>query len=198
MKRVILGFILATFALIHSVGAASSWLIADKLMNTVVLVEHEEGTCTGFVIDSQKHYVLTAAHCDGKDILADHSPAKVVSKDTKADLLVLSVKDIDKPALKLAAGDAAIGEEVASAGFGYGLERPMFRVGHVADNAAQIPELPGTWLLLDVSLVPGQSGGPIVNHDGEVVSIVQMTSDRVGFGRGVDVLRNKVGKYFAH
>jgi hypothetical protein len=36
-----------------------------------------------------------------------------------------------------------------------------------------------------------------VNAAGEIVAIVQMTTDRVGFGRGADIIRDRVGKYFA-
>jgi S1-C subfamily serine protease len=194
--RVIVGVILFVFAVIPL--KASSWPFADKLMESVVYLETGTSACTGSVIDSQKHYILTAAHCDGEDLYADQSPAKIVSKDVKSDLMVISVEDLNKPAIKLAAHNPAIGEEVASIGYGYGLERPMFRVAHVSDNKAEAKDLNGQYIMLDTAFVPGQSGGPVVNANGELIAIIQLASDRIGLGKGAEQIKSKVGKYFAH
>ncbi len=176
---------------------AASWTLAERVMESAVFIENKSGSCTGFVIDNERDYVLTAAHCDGEELFADQTPTKVVSKDIKTDLMVLYVKDVDRPALKLAAKDPSIGDETASVGYGYGLERPMFRVAHIADNEAQMPDFSGHYIMIDASFVPGQSGGPVVNSQGELVAIVQLGTDRMGLGRGAEFIKSKVGKYFA-
>lgn len=196
MKRLIASLLI--FPLTIGTAIAADWtVIADKLRDSIVNIELEGGRCSGFIIDNERDFVLTAAHCDGKDMYVDLAPAKVRAKDVKNDLMVLFVEGIDRPALKLAARNPKIGEEVASYGFGWGLERPIFRVAHVSDDKTTVPQLEGgPWILVDGGFVAGQSGGPVVNIKNEVVTIVQRGGDGVGLGVGADVIREKVGKYF--
>jgi S1-C subfamily serine protease len=186
---------------------AAEWTpIAEKLSKSVVYIESAEGSCTGFLIntdvkhdkDSDKDYVLTAAHCDGEKLYVDQATAKVISKDTKKDLMVLEVEDTGRPALKLAKDNPKIGDEVASLGYGWGLERPMFRTAHVSDDNTYIPEdgIGGPFIVIDAQFVGGQSGGPVINTAGEVVLIVQRGGGGVGIGVGAEVIRSKVGRYF--
>lgn len=171
--------------------------IAEQIRKSVIYIETDDGSCSGFSIDDARDYVLTAAHCDGKNLVAAMTPAKIKAKDTKSDLMVLYVEDLDAPALRLADVQAQVGEEVASFGYGWSLDRPMFRVGHISDNSAEVPNLAGgPFVIVDAAFVPGQSGCPVVNAKGEVVSIVQLTTDRAGFGQQLQKLKDKVGKYF--
>ena len=184
---------------------AADWSpIADKLSKSVVYIETASGSCTGFVVhaDVKKDgddldYILTAAHCDGKELFADQTAAKVIWKDTKKDLLILAVADLGRPALTIARQDPKRGEEVMSFGYGYGLERPMLRVTHIADDRTYIPEggIGGPLLVTDATFVSGQSGGPVINQAGEVVMMVQRGSSSVGMGVGAEVMRSKAGRY---
>jgi S1-C subfamily serine protease len=180
--------------------------VADKLAKSVVYIESTAGSCTGFVIADAKgkdkedvDYVLTAAHCDGPSLYVDQAVARILSKDVKKDLMVLEVPDLNRPALKLASSNPKIGDEVASYGYGWGLERPMFRTAHVSDDNTYIPEegIGGPFMVIDAQFVGGQSGGPVVNAAGEVVMIVQRGGGGVGLGVGAEVIRSKAGKYFA-
>lgn len=186
---------------------AADWTpIADKLSKSVVYIETKSGSCTGFVINSDvkkkdepdSDYILTAAHCEGEEIFADQTAAKVIWKDTKKDLMVLQVEDLNRPALKLAANNPKIGDEVASLGYGWGLERPMFRTAHVSDDDTYIPEdgIGGPFMVIDAQFVPGMSGGPCINASGEVALIVQRGGNAVGIGVGAEVIKNKTGKYW--
>lgn len=196
----VLAFLLF-FSPIYSV-AASLWTpIADKLQQSVVFIEMvndkgESGACSGFMINAAKHEVLTAGHCDGETITVDGTKAVKVHKDERKDLMVLRVDDVDKPALHLSKVPLDRGDEVASFGYGYGLEFPMLRVGHVSSTKFEIEGLSGPFVVVDAPFVPGQSGGPVVNDKGEVVSIVQRTGEGFGIGVGADVIREKVGRYF--
>jgi S1-C subfamily serine protease len=196
MKRIIATLLILPLML--GIASAADWtLVAAQLRESIVNIEVNGGRCSGFVIDNEKDLVLTAAHCDGEKMYVDLAPAKIRAKDVKNDLMVLEVEGIDAPALKLASKNPKIGEEVASYGFGWGLVRPIFRVAHVSDDRTAIPELEGgPWILVDGEFVAGQSGGPIVNVKNEVVSIVQRGGDGVGLGVGVEVIREKVGRYF--
>jgi S1-C subfamily serine protease len=110
---------------------------------------------------------------------------------------VLSIEDSDRPALKLAKENPKVGDEAASFGYGYGLERPLFRLTHIsAETYIPYDGIGGPLFMTDATFVPGQSGGCVVNAAGEVVMMVQMGTNSVGMGVGADTLRQKVGKYW--
>lgn len=187
---------------------AADWTpIADRVLKSLVIVENDHGLCTGFIIhtdyqDDKDSYdlVLTAAHCFGKDLYADQEPARVKWKDEKKDLLVLQIGDTGRPALRLAKDDPKPGEEVASYGYGYGTvtDKAIFRITHVSakDLFIAADGIGGPLLATDATFVPGQSGGPVVNAEGEVVMIVQMGTSAVGLGVGAETIRSKTGKYW--
>jgi S1-C subfamily serine protease len=183
-------------------GGGTEWEhVVEQVARSVVEVESKTGRCTGFVVHTARKgkegddvdYVLTAAHCFGAELYADRSPARVVHHDPKKDLVVVEVEDTGRPALTLARQDPKVGAEVASYGYGYGLDR---RVTHVADTKTYIVNVGGPFVATDTTFVGGQSGGPVINIRGEVVMIVQKGTDTVGLGVGAETLRDRVGKYF--
>lgn len=198
------GYSLLTFT--HA-GAQTDWTaIARKLSKSVVFIQTDGGSCTGFVSDDHhlvdKHdrdLVVTAAHCLGAQMFVDQEPATVVSKDLKKDLMVLEIEDTGRPALRLARNNPAQGQQVASFGFGAGLERPMLRLATISDDDTYIPEdgIGGPLMVTDAAFVAGQSGGPVINAAGEVVMIVQRASGTFGVGVGAETIHSKIGRYFA-
>lgn len=178
---------------------------ADRVRKSIVLVESKGGSCTGFVINSNRKnkdgedvdLILTAAHCDGVELRADQRPAKVLHKDERKDLLVLEVEDTDRPPLFVAKVNPHKADRVMSYGFGYGLERPMLRSALIADDDTYIPSdgIGGPLMVIDAAFAAGQSGGPVVNDNAEVVMIVLMSTDRVGLGVGAEIIRDKVGRF---
>lgn len=196
-KTLMVGVILLGLGL--SMNAQSQWpAVADKLKNSIVFLEN----CTGFVIDAKRHHVLTAAHCEPQGenpkFLVDGTNAYKIYVDYRKDLLVLRANSIDKPALRLAVANPQWGEEVATLGFGWALEFPMFRVSHISNPRFEIESLSGPFVVVDTSYVGGQSGGPVVNTRGEVVSIVQRGDNdgTFGFGVGAETIKDRVGRYF--
>lgn len=184
---------------------ASDWAATVKQVEAsiVFVAIGEDGGCTAFVINQQKHYLLTAAHCfpdKDESLWADHVEAKVIYLNQHKDLMILEAKDLDpsRPALRLALKNPARGQEVMSVGFGYALERPFFRQARVQDDAMVIPEdgLVGPYISTDAPFVEGQSGGPVVNALGEVVAVVQRSdAGTTGLGLGVEAVRAQVGRF---
>lgn len=204
MKRSLLSLLLLiTFAAIP-IWAADWSPIADKVVQSIAFLDGAQGSCTAFVIDQNRGYVLTAAHCymEGKGeeggMQVDNIPAKVVAKDQKKDLMVLKVEGINRPALKLAAHNPKVGEEVASYGYGLGLEHPLFRVTHVSSTDTTIDGsgLPEGLIAVDSQFVAGQSGGPVVNTNGEVVMVVEAGGQGIGLGPGAETIKSRMGRYF--
>jgi S1-C subfamily serine protease len=205
MKRVLAALLAAVLFYAAPCHAASLWNpIADKVSKSIVFVQVADmGSCTAFVINEKENLVLTANHCFGtdveaKDILVDNSPAKLIARDKKHDLMVLYVKGLNKPAIHLAKGDPSVGDEVASYGFGLGLEHPLFRVSHVSDVDTTIDGsgLPEHLIAVDTQFVPGQSGGPVVDTDGNLVMIVEAGGSGIGLGPGADMIKKQMGRYF--
>jgi len=199
MKRTLIATTLALLpTLVSAQPSAVNWTkLAAVVRASMVNIESADGRCTGFIIDDERDFILTAAHCDGKELYADLAPTRVRAKDVKNDLMVLHVEGVDGPAMKLADKNPEIGEQVASYGFGAGWERPMFRLTHISDNNMTIPDIEGgPWIVLDAPFIGGQSGGAIFNSKGEVVSIVQRGTQGLGLGVGVEVIRLKMGRYF--
>lgn len=130
MRRV-LAVLAALFILTPVLRAsAADWSTVIKSVEPSVVWAQvgEEGGCTAFVINQEKHYLLTAAHCYPGEhgiLWVDSVPAKTVLLDTKRDLMVVEAPNLDpsKPALKLAAHNPERGAEVMSVGYGYALER---------------------------------------------------------------------------
>jgi len=185
---------------------AADWhATAEKLSQSVVFVETSEGSCTGFVVNSNwtrdkdqpdADLVMTAAHCKGPDLFVDNQVAKVIFKDTKHDLMILLVDDTGRPALTIAKDDPEQGQEVVSYGFGAALSKPMFRLAHVSIVDITIPDIDGgPFVMIDAGYVGGQSGGPVINADGEVVSIVQRANGLLGIGVGAEIIRDKAKRY---
>lgn len=203
MKRLLAAIALFSLSFLPTLHAADwSGTVKQVEKSIVFLQVGSDGGCTAFVINQEKHYLLTAGHCYGDDHTdwADGVPTDVIYLDNKRDLMVLQAKNIDptKAALHLAAKNPAIGEEVMSAGYGYALERPFFRQAHIQDNAMKLPDVDGgPFISTDTAFVPGQSGGPVVNNAGEVVMIVQRgDGGTTGLGIGVETIRQYVGRFF--
>ena len=201
----IVGFVLFGLGTAH---ARTEWYTLVKtLEKSVVTIERNDAgtSCTGFVINSRAKdkddhdvdYVLTAAHCEAVNLWADQSVATVIAKNKDKDLLVLSIEDSDRPALKLAKDNPIVGQEAASFGYGYGLERPLFRLTHIsAETYIPYDGIGGPLFMTDATFVGGQSGGPVINELGEVVMMVQLGTNSVGMGVGAETIRSRVGKYF--
>lgn len=203
--RQVLITVLALLSFIPVLHADAWTSVVKKAQNAVVYIEQKEGSCTGFVINKKESYVMTAAHCapdDIQDILwVDHVRGTIIALDTKKDLMVVKVPDMDPShqILSLAEHNPDIRQDVMSVGYGYGLERPFFKTAHVADTAVMLPNLGsnGPFIGVDAAFTPGQSGGPILDASGNVVAIVQRgDSGTLGIGVGAETIKERMGRFF--
>jgi serine protease DegQ len=143
------------------------------------------------VIEDSDAIVVTFA--DGSE-----SPADVVNTDPANDLAVLRARIVpdDLPAATLrSTADLAIGDQVAAIGFPFGIG-PSESAGIVSGLRREYHSPEGNKTLtnliqFDAAANPGNSGGPLVTADGEVVGIVtgifNPTDQRVFIGIGFAV-----------
>jgi len=166
--------------------------------------EIEKSVGTGVVI-VDKGLILTNLHVVAnakmvKVVFADglESEAEVVGLKPESDLAVLQAKTIPDdlvPANLGSAHDLALGDHVVAVGFPFGIG-PSVSAGVVSGlNSVYLsPEskrLLTNLIQFDAAANPGNSGGPLVNANGEVVGIVTAilnpTEQRVFIGIGFAV-----------
>jgi S1-C subfamily serine protease len=198
MRRVLFVMVCVLIFQAPMFGAEPWHLVVKRLLEKSVV--QLSANCSGFVVNEPEDYVLTARHC-GPDnpadpLVVDSIPGKIVYTDVHKDLVVVHVPGLDKPALRFASTAPQYGQELASFGYGGGYETPMLRRAYIAQPKALVPDAgPGEWVMVDAGFVGGQSGAPAVNPEGEVVMIVQMSSQLMGIGRSADLIKDRVGKY---
>ena len=140
---------------------------------------------TGVVI-VDNGIILTALHVvmDAETVLvvfADglESPAAVIARQPENDLAVLQAMVIPDdliPATMAGSGMLQIGDEVAAVGHPFGISNSLS--AGVVSGLGRTYISPDTGLPLsnliqfDAAVNPGNSGGPLINRDGEVVGIV--------------------------
>lgn len=143
------------------------------------------------VIDGAEAIVVTFA--DGLESAAD-----VVSTQPENDLAVLKARTVpdDLPAATLrSTADLSVGDEVVAVGFPFDIG-PSASAGVVSGLRREYRSPEGNKMLtnliqFDAAANPGNSGGPLVTADGEVVGIVtgifNPTEQRVFVGIGFAV-----------
>ena len=195
--------VISTHAFALSWGAVAE-RVQKSLAYLTMIVETEPGvfipgTCTAFSINEARHIYLTAAHCTGIDMKLDGNPVGMLYRNDTNDLMVLQTVAPGKPALKPRTKDIKQGLSVASFGFGWGWDQPMIRTGivSIADiSPKDFGNRPHT--LFDFPFIGGMSGGPIVDSDGHVVSIVQQSNTRevAGMGQTLTVMLEATRMYW--
>lgn len=159
--------------------------VAERLLDTVVLVRSRGGSGSGVIWDPDG-LIVTNNHVvrgeGARIILRDGAElgGRVVARDPGHDLAALRVDAQDLPAAQV--GDSSrlrVGQMVLAAGNPLGL-RGVVTAG-IVTGAGQVTEEGGRVRLedliqADVSLAPGNSGGPLADAEGRVLGINSMIS----------------------
>ena len=170
----------------------------EKVRRSVVRVVGGETEGSGFAI-KKGGFILTNFHVidsepNPKVILPDNTfeTARVIMADKDSDLAVIKIKK-DLPAVSFARlGEMGPAEEVLAIGYPLGGSLPgessvirgsFSRSTKDKENGVQ-------YLLTDMTMVPGISGGPMVNICGEVVGI--NTSGLLLGGMGVAISSDSI------
>lgn len=160
---------------------------------------------SGFILSSDG-YIITNNHVvDGADEvlvrLADHREyeAEIVGSDDATDLALLKVEAEHLPTLNLGDSDALqTGEWVLAIGSPFGLEHTV-TAGIVSAKSRTLPNqqyIP--FIQSDVAINRGNSGGPLINMQGQVVGVNSQIFSSTGgymglsFSIPVKVVRNVV------
>jgi len=152
-----------------------------------------QGVGSGFII-SADGYILTNAHvvAGSSEVtvrMADAKrefKAKVVGADERTDIALLKVEQNNLPVAKLGKSSTLEpGQWVAAIGSPFGFANTI-TAGIVSATERALPaETYLPFIQTDVAVNPGNSGGPLLNLDGEVVGINSMIYSRTGGYMGV-------------
>lgn len=170
------------------VGSLDVEAVADQVGPSVVTVASLQGgtlvgTGSGVILTADGDIVTNAHVVAGADevrvrLVGETEPrtAKVVASDPSQDLALLDIDATDLPAATIAApDDIRVGEPVVAIGFALALDGgPSVTTGVVSaldrtlvtDNGAL-----GGLIQTDAAISSGNSGGPLVNAEGQVVGI---------------------------
>ena len=157
------------------------------------------GTCSGVFINATTGYVLTAAHCvDGTPpphLTVAGREAQIVRVNRILDLAVLRVdpKGTDTTVL-LAERTPPPGTPVAVAGYGFGSEVLFPQFGHIA-----LPLKDKERSYINVDLLVGDSGGAVIDRNGNLVGItsavLHMGPMHIGISVPIEVIWDYVKQY---
>ena len=130
---------------------------------------------SSFLFTSENHF-MTANHvvesCDNVSVKEGnrHHDVEVIFADKALDLAVFKLEMADnKKFLKFSFDGPALGDEVRAIGFPMGVLDITVTSGVVSRTSVE--ELGSDWLQFDAAIHPGNSGGPLINNENEVVAI---------------------------
>ncbi|MCG5074612.1 DegQ family serine endoprotease [Paraburkholderia tagetis] len=152
--------------------------------------EQNSGVGSGFIMTGDG-YVMTNAHVvdDADSIyvtLTDKREfkAKLIGVDDRTDVAVVKIQANNLPAITI--GDSnkvRVGEWVVAIGSPFGLENTV-TAGIVSAKGRDTGDyLP--FIQTDVAVNPGNSGGPLINMQGEVIGINSQIYSRTGGFMGI-------------
>ncbi|HSU24888.1 MAG TPA: trypsin-like peptidase domain-containing protein, partial [Pyrinomonadaceae bacterium] len=149
---------------------------------------------SGFIVDksgyilTNQHVVDDAARITVKLDSGEEFQAKVVGTDDETDLAVLKIEaGRDLPFVKLGNSDQArVGEWVLAMGSPFGLTRTV-TAGIVSQTNRETPQGSAfqKFIQTDAAINKGNSGGPLVNMNGEVIGINSQIATSTGDYNGV-------------
>ncbi len=168
-----------------------------------------KGLGSGFLI-SPDGYILTNDHVAGnaKEITITLTnkakyKAKLVGTDLVSDIALLKIDGKDLPYIRLGnSDDVLIGEWVIAMGNPFGLfdisDKPTVTVGVVSATGMNLNAEQGRiyrgMIQTDAAINQGNSGGPLLNSDGEVIGVnaVIFTPNQGNIGLGFAIPINRV------
>ncbi|MES0325516.1 MAG: trypsin-like peptidase domain-containing protein [Candidatus Bathyarchaeia archaeon] len=190
--------------------------IYNTTRNSVVLIETDIGSGSGWVYDTDGH-IITNNH-----VVEDTSwiqvtfqsgtiiQATLVGRDPYSDMAVIRINHLGEPLLPLEIGvskNLLVGETVIAIGNPFGLDNTM-TAGIVSATGRQMSTI-NNYAIVDViqtdaAINPGNSGGPLFNLRGKVVgmntAIISNTNDFSGIGFAIpsDTIQREVMSLIEH
>lgn len=185
-----------------SPGGGDFSTVVENAVESVVTVRTGSSIGTGFVVNNEG-YIVTNYHVVSQDELGNvivltydraELNAQFIGKDELRDLAVFKIEG-SYPALELAnANDLRAGQKVIAIGNPLGLSFTVTE-GIISALDRTGPNGLDEYIQTDVSLNPGNSGGPLIDLQGKVVGMNNFKigdAESIGFALESEAIRNSV------
>ncbi|MBK8033877.1 MAG: trypsin-like peptidase domain-containing protein [Anaerolineae bacterium] len=132
---------------------------------------------------------LTVALWDGRELRA-----QLIARDEAHDLAALAIEARDLPTIQVGSSRTlTAGQWVMSLGHPWGVANAASGgvVIGTGQGVAEVPTNHADWVVCDLHLRPGNSGGPLFDVRGRLIGVNTMiTSPNVGIAVGVDAVKD--------
>jgi hypothetical protein len=172
---------------------------------SVVRITRPDGALgTGFVFFSNRH-VATALHVVdlGRDVRVEFpggksTTAEVVATDDEHDLAIIELADPAEAPPLVPRYEVSVGAPILAIGNPYGdlakFSRELEGLLNFSVSQGIVSAKSDSYIQTDAVLSPGNSGGPMLTCDGQVVGIAdRLLESRIGFGVPVSHLTKLTG-----
>jgi len=186
-----------------SVGEDFSGIIEEAIKG-VVTIKTNVGQGTGFIIDSQG-FVVTNAHVlsGGNWIKAinykqEELNAEFIGYDNTLDIALLKISLTEKYLELGNSNKVQVGTKVIAIGNPLGLQFSVSQ-GIVSGVHRLGPNSIEAYIQTDAALNPGNSGGPLINTDGEVIGINNFkigSGESLGFALESNFIKEAVNQIY--
>ncbi len=174
MKRLFAYSVLLLLLVVFSTGALAVGFDVDQIYDSVFVIESGNALGSGFAIDKQ--LIVTNAHVidSQRDIIVrsynnELASARLAGYDAQKDIAVLYVKDAAY--LPIKTGDISsvkVGDDVYAIGAPKSLSYTLTK-GIISNKNREYCGMP--YLQIDAAVNEGNSGGPLLNSNGEVIGV---------------------------
>ena len=174
--------------------------VIEDAVKKVVTVSTDVSSATGFVV-AENGYIVTNYH-----VISDSSiinvntydgkgySAEVIGTDSEKDIAILKANLNIEPFVLANSNEIPVGEEVIAIGNPLGLAFTVTR-GIVSAVHRTGPNGLVAYIQTDVTLNPGNSGGPLINKDGEVIGMNNFKvgdAEALGFALESNILAESI------
>jgi serine protease Do len=186
----------------HSFSSSANAL-AERLKNIVVEIRSGGSGSGAGIVWGSSGLVVTNAHCLPQGDVADvhaagrwHS-ARAIAYHRRHDLALLATGSITGPLLECRDAESLRAGELLFA-FGHPLGvRDALAMGVLHGVARDARTRQPRWIVADLRLAPGNSGGPLVDAEGRLVGINAMVVNGLGVAVPADVVARFVERTLA-
>jgi S1-C subfamily serine protease len=176
--------------------------VVESSIKKVATITTDISAGTGFAV-GDGHYILTNNHViDQSNIVQVQTyngevySAEIVGTDPIADLAVLKISG-KLESFELADSDfVAIGQKAIAIGNPLGLSFTVTE-GIVSALKREGPNGQQTYIQTDVTLNPGNSGGPLIDKDGKIIGMANFKvggAEGLGFALESNVIKKKTNE----
>ena len=185
-------------SILEQLNTAFAGVLSDVAASVVQVRDESRGAGAGTIWHSDG-LIVTNAH------VVHHGPlkvalydgrildAKLIARDEQHDLAALAVEANDLPTIQLGSTKHLHpGQWVMALGHPWGVANAATS-GVLIGVGRQLPELPTIsqdWVVADLHLRPGNSGGPLVDEHGRLIGVnTLMTGPGVGVAVSVEAVK---------